>query len=169
MTLMVRDIMTVGVPTCPPDFDLVKLVKIMVEKSFESVVVQNPEGHAVGFISREELVKTYSSGNYEELTAEEVMNHKLPQLPPDIPVAAATQIMKDMGVRVVYLTHHAGGIEYPAAQLTYDNILSHMAKKDGEVPDTVGIKAERKSPIELFQERKNAALRKNIPLDEQGE
>jgi len=157
MTLMVRDIMTVGVPTCAPDFIIKDLVEIMIEKSFESVVVQNAEGHAVGYISKEELVKAYSTGNIEELKAEEVMNNKLPQLPPDIPVTTAAQMMRDMDVRVVYMCHQAGGIEYPAAQLTYDHILSHMASKDGELPKTVGIKAERKSPIELFIERRDAA------------
>ena len=57
MTLMVRDIMTVGVPTCSPDFSIIELVEIMIEKSHESVVVQNIEGHAIGYISREEIVK----------------------------------------------------------------------------------------------------------------
>jgi len=169
MTLMVRDIMTVGVPTCSPDFSIIELVEIMIEKSHESVVVQNIEGHAIGYISREEIVKAYAAGNFEELKAEEVMNNKLPQLPPDIPVSTAAQMMRDMGVRVVYMTHHAGGIEYPAAQLTYDHVLSHMANKDGELPKSVGIKADRKSPIELFIERRDAALKKNISEKKQGE
>lgn len=169
MSIMVRDIMTVGVPTCPPDFNLKELADVMIEKSFESVVVQNLEGHAIGFISKAELIKAYAKGNFEEITAEEAMINKLPQLPPDIPIQTAAQMMLDMGVRVVYMTHQAGGIEYPAAQLSYDHIIKHMIGKEGEVPKSVGIKAERKSPIDLFIERRDAALKKNISITKRGE
>jgi CBS domain-containing protein len=169
MVLMVRDIMTVGVPTCPPDTLIIELIEVMVEKSLEGMVVQNFEGHAIGYISRAVLIKAYAAGNFEEMKAEEIMINELPQLPPDIPITTAAQMMIDMNVRVVYMTHRAGGIEYPAALVTYDHIISHMANKDGAPPKTVGIQAERKSPIDLFIERRDAAILKNRPKNKQGE
>ena len=36
---LVRDLMTVGVPTCPPTTLLVELVRLMLEKNWEAVVV----------------------------------------------------------------------------------------------------------------------------------
>lgn len=169
MVLMVRDIMTVGVPTCSPETPIIELIEVMVKKSLEAIVVQNIESHAIGYISKDVLIKVYTAGNYETQKAEDVMIHDLPQLPPDIPITTAAQMMIDMNVRVVYMTHRAGGIEYPAAQLTYDHIIAHMANKDGEPPSTVGIQAERKSPIDLFIERRDAAIEKNRPKNKQGE
>ena len=41
------------------------------------------------------------------------------QVPPDIPLAAAAQMMRDKHLRAVFLMHNASGIIYPAAMLTY--------------------------------------------------
>ena len=53
----------------------------------------------------------------------------VPRVPPDIPLKTAAQIMQDQGVRVLFLTHHAGGIEYPAAYITYKHLLRHLAAR----------------------------------------
>jgi len=88
------------------------------------------------------------------------MRPDVPELPPDIPLAAAAQLMRDMGVRVIFLNHHAGGIKYPAAYLTYRHLLRHLAARDGEDLKDLGIKAEREAPLEVFLRRRDEALRK---------
>jgi hypothetical protein len=88
------------------------------------------------------------------------MRPDVPTMPPDIPLTAAAQIMQDMGVRIVYMTHHAGGIEYPAAYLTYKHLLRHLAARDEEELKDLGIKAEREAPLETFFRRRDEALRK---------
>jgi len=65
--------------------------------------------------------------------------------------------MQDMRVRVVYMTHHAGGIEYPAAWLTYEHLLRSMS---GEDPKSLGIHAAREAPLEVFLRRREEARRK---------
>jgi hypothetical protein len=88
------------------------------------------------------------------------MRPDVPAVPPDIPLTAVAQIMQDMGVRVVYMTHHAGGIEYPAAYLTYKHLLRHLAARDEEELKDLGIKAEREAPLETFFRRRDEALRR---------
>jgi hypothetical protein len=77
-----------------------------------------------------------------------------------MPLAVAAQMMKDKGIRVAYMMHNAGGIIYPAAFISYRHILRHMAAKDESELKDLGLSAARKSPIEQFIEKRDAARRK---------
>ncbi len=154
---LVRDLMTVGVPTCPLDTLITDLTQVMLEKDHEGFIVLDKQGHAAGVITQNELIAAYASGRYQELIAEDIMQMKVPQVPPDIPLTAAAQIMQDWDVRVLFLMHHAAGIEYPAAVITYKHILRHIAMKEVEDLADLGIYAARKSPVELFIERRDTA------------
>ena len=83
------------------------------------------------------------------------------QLPPDIPLAAAAQLMQDQGVRVAFMMHNAAGITYPAAVITYKHFLRHLAARNDEELNDLGIKAARQSPIEYFINKRDEARRKN--------
>lgn len=157
-TLLVRDLMTVGVATCPPDTPVLDLVRLILDRNEEAVVVlDGDEGHALGVVSRDELVRAFGQREVWDLKAEEIMRDGVPQVPPDIPLTAAAQIMRDLGVRALFLMHHAGGIEYPAAVITYQHILRFLAAEDAAELRDLGIKAERESPIETFIKRRDAA------------
>ncbi|MEJ2749201.1 MAG: CBS domain-containing protein [Anaerolineae bacterium] len=160
MSKLVRDLMSVGVPTCALDDLVVELARWFLEKNIEGAVVLDEHGHGAGVVTHDELVHAYAQGDYEQLTAQDVMRPEMPVVPPDIPLTAAAQIMQDMGVRVVYMTHHAGGIEYPAAYLTYKHLLRHLAARDEEELKDLGIKAEREAPLETFFRRRDEALRR---------
>jgi len=155
--LLVRDLMTVGVPTCPPEFPLGELIATMMTRSWEAIVVLDEHGHAVGWVGKSQLLQAYARGGYEAFTAEDVMEPALPSVPPDIPLAAAAQIMLDRGEGVLYITHHAGGIEYPAAWLTLSHFLRHMA--GGDLGD-LGIEAKREKPLDVFIRRRDEARRR---------
>ena len=157
---LVRDLMSVGVPTCALDDSAVELTRWFLDKDVEGAVVLDENGHGAGVVTQDQLVQAYARGDYEQLTAEDIMEVKLPQVPPDIPLAAAAQIMRDLGVRILYLTHHAGGIEYPAAYITYKHLLRHLGSRDEQELRDLGIKAERESPIESFMRRRDEALRR---------
>lgn len=164
---LVRDLMTVGVVTCSPLTPIKRIVQAVLEKDLEAVVVLDAEGHALGFVGQDELVRAYALGNYEELVAQDIMKDGIPQIPPDIPLAVAAQIMQDQNLRVFYLTHHAGGIEYPAALITYKHFLRLLDMKEIEEIEDLGIKAKRQAPLDAFFERRDAlkAQNKNIHLD----
>jgi CBS domain-containing protein len=159
---LVRDLMSVGVPTCGPEVPIVEVTRLMLEKDLEAVVVLDKQGHAQGVVSRHDLVRVYAQGEaakepLQSLTAGEVMQADLPQVPPDIPLPVAAQIMQDQGVRVLYMMHHAGGIAYPAALLTYKHILRHLAMESQSDLNDLGIKAEREAPLETFIRRRDEA------------
>ncbi len=155
---LVRDLMTVGVPTCPPDTPIVDLTRLMLEKNWEAVVVlDGEEGHALGVVSQDELVKAYEREEARSLKVEDVMTEGIPQIPPDVPLTVAAQMMIDQNVRAFFLMHHAGGVVYPAAMLTYRHILRHLAAQSDDELKDMGIAAARKAPLEQFIARRDAA------------
>jgi len=156
---LVRDLMTVGVPTCPADAPLIDIARFMLEKNLDALAVLDVEGHAIGVISQDDLVRHYSQGNLDGLTAEDAMTEGVPQVPPDIPLTAAAAMMRDMGVRAVYLMHNSGGIIYPAAMISYRHILRHITAQSEDDLRDLGISAERRSPIDVFIEKRDAARR----------
>jgi CBS domain-containing protein len=164
---LVRDLMTVGVDTCKTDTGVLDLARLMLQKNLEAVVVLDEDGCAQGVISLEELSGLYSrfseggQAALESLTAAAIMREGVPQVPPDIPLSAAAQLMHDQGVRAVFLMHHAGGIEYPAGVLTYTHLIRHMTAADPAELSDLGIRAERTSPMEAFIKRRDDARKKN--------
>ncbi len=164
--LLVRDLMTVGVKTCGPQTPIVDLARLILQENLEAVVVLDTEGHALGVVTQDDLVRAYGQPDCCDLTAESVMRDGVPQVPPDIPLAAAAQIMRDRGQRVVFLMHHAGGISYPAGVLSYTHLLRHLAARDTDEISDLGIKAARQSPIDTFIQKRDAARRRARPEEE---
>jgi predicted transcriptional regulator len=158
--LLVRDLMTVGVPTCSADTLVTDLARFLVENNLEGLIVLDPEGHAVGTVGQDDLVKAYAHDGWHHLTAEQIMREDIPQIPPDIPVTAAAQIMRDQGVRVLFLMHHADGIHWPAGMISYRHLLRHLAAQDYAELKDLGIRAEREAPLKTFIKRREAARHK---------
>lgn len=155
---LVRDLMTVGVPTCAPGMPVADLARLMLQNGWEALIVLDPvERHGLGVVTQSDLVKAYAHSDSHELLAEDVMQAAIPKIPPDIPLQAAAQIMLDKGVRVLFLTHHAGGIEYPAALITFQHILRHLAANDPQELHDLGILASRQNPVQAYTQRRDQA------------
>ncbi len=165
---LVRDLMTVGVPTCAPDTAVVTIAQRLLDEGVEAVVVLDAEGHAVGVVSQDDLIRAYTRDDCRDLTAEAVMTEGVPQVPPDIPLAAAAQIMQDQGVRVLFMMHHAEGITYPAAMLSYTHLLRHLVTPERDALKDLGIRAEREQPLDAFFRRRDEAKRRIDPRDRPG-
>ncbi len=179
--ILVRDLMTVGVPTCKWDTPIRDIARFLLEHHVEAMCVLDAEGHGIGVVGEEELVAAYGREDLNSLTgapfgpgarrgetacgigagkAEEVMSEGVPELEADIPLAVAAQMMKDRGIRIAYMLHNSAGIIYPAAFISYRHILRHVAAKDESELKDLGLAAERKSPIEQFIERRDEARKR---------
>jgi CBS domain-containing protein len=156
----VRDLMTIGVETCSPDTPIVEIVRAMLINQLDEIVVLE-EGNALGVVGQKELIRAYASDDFRSLVAEDVMREGIPQAPPEIPLAAAAQVMLDLDVRTLFLMHQSAGIEYPAALISFRHLLRHMLAENVDELRDLGIKAERRLPLETFIERRDAA-RKNL-------
>ena len=160
LPILVRDLMTIGVPTCKGGTLIVDIAHFLIENSVEEMVVLGSEGEGMGIVGYEELVTAYHRNGVRELTAEQVMREGVPELPSDIPLTVAAQMMKDKNIRVAYMNHNSAGIIYPAALISYRHIIRHLAAKDETELKDLGLAAERKSPIERFIEKRDEARKK---------
>jgi CBS domain-containing protein len=161
-TKLVRDLMTVGVPTCKWDTPVVDIARFLLEHHVEAMCVLDAEGHGVGVVGEQELVAAYGKDELPSLKAEDIMSEGVPELNADMPLAVAAQMMKDRRIRIAYMNHNSGGIIYPAAYISYRHILRHIAAKDEADLKDLGLAAARKSPIEQFIARRDEARRKNL-------
>lgn len=152
--------MTVGVPTCKWETPIKEIARFLLEHHVEAMCVLDAEGHGIGVVGEEELVAAYGRENFDSLKAEDIMSEGVQELGADIPLTVAAQMMKDRGIRIAYMMHNSAGIIYPAAFISYGHILRHIAAKDESELKDLGLAAERKSPIEVFIERRDEARRK---------
>ncbi len=157
---LVRDLMTVGVPTCKHDTPAKDIARFLLEHHVEAMCVLDAEGHGIGVVGEQELVSAYGQENLDSLKAEDVMSEGVPELNPDLPLTVAAQMMKDRGIRIAYMMHNSAGIIYPAAYISYRHILRHIAARDEKDLKDLGLAAERKSPLEQFIERRDEARRR---------
>jgi CBS domain-containing protein len=158
---LVRDLMTVGVVTCLPKATVPEIANLLLDHNLDEVIVLE-DSKALGVVGQDELVAAFSHPEAKSLTAIEVMREGIPQIPPDIPLTAAAQIMRDQGVRTFFLMHHAAGIEYPAAALSYKHFLRLLAAENNEDLQDLGIDAERALPLEEYFIRREASRNKNL-------
>ncbi len=158
--LLVRDLMTVGVPTCKWDTSIADIARYLVDHQVEALCVLDSEGHGIGVVGYEELIDAYAKEVNPSTKAEDIMREGVPEIPAEIPLTIAAKMMQDRGMRIAYLLHNSAGIIYPAAYISYRHILRHLgAKNENELKD-LGLAAERKSPVEVFIERRDAARKK---------
>jgi CBS domain-containing protein len=159
MPEFVRDLMTVGVPTCKITTPVVDIARFLIENNLEEMVVLGDEGEGVGVCGYRELVNAYEREDIRELTAEDVMTEGVPELPSDITLKLAAQLLRDKDIRVAYMNHNSAGIIYPAALISYKHLVRHLAAENEEELKDLGFDAERKSPLEQFIERRDEARR----------
>lgn len=152
--LLVRDLMTVGVPTCKRDTPVRQVARLLVEKDLEAVCVLDEEGNGIGVVGLEEIIAAYEREGLADLPAEAIMREGMPTLRPDMPLTLAAQFMRDRHTRIAYMIHNAAGIIYPAAYITYRHFLRYLAAVSPEELRDLGITAERQSPLEAFAERR---------------
>lgn len=158
--VLVRNLMTIGVPTCKITTSIVEIARFLIKNNVEEMVVLGHEGEGIGVCGFKELVKAYDREDVRQLTAEEIMLEGVPELPSDIPLKLAAQIMQDKDIRVAYMNHNSAGIIYPAASISYKHLVRHLAAENKEELKDLGFHAERKSPLEQFIERREDARRK---------
>lgn len=113
-SLLVRDLMTIGVPICR---DLETCGAVLARLDGEVVVALDDEGRACGWLTRERLER---AGKGQAVG--EVMEERIPTVPPDIPAETAAQIMRDRGVAYLLLMHDWPGDPRPAAIISLQTI-----------------------------------------------
>jgi len=165
---LTRDLMTVGVPTCKTSTPVRDVARFLLGHDVEEMVVLDEEGQGVGVIGYEQIIARLDREDLADLPAEKILSEGVPELPADIPLVAAAQMLRDRRVRVGYMLHNSAGITYPAAFLSYRHLLRYVAAADDAELGDLGVAARRKSPLDQFIEKRDAARRKAGVADPPG-
>ncbi len=116
--LLVRDVMTIGVPVCR---DTETCGVVAARLNGEAVVALDEDGMACGWLTRDQLERAAAQ------TVGEVMEESIPTVPPDIPAEAAAQLMRDSGVEFLFLMHDWPGEPRPSAVVSLKAIEQRLA------------------------------------------
>lgn len=129
MPLLVRDLMTIGVPVCREAESCGRVKARLQTRGVrgEVVVVLDEDGMACGWLGRDGL------DAQPERAVGEVMDENIPTVPPDIPAEAAAQIMRDRGVDFLFLMHDWPGEPRPSAVISLEAIERY---RDGGIDAT---------------------------------
>jgi hypothetical protein len=125
--LLVRDVMTIGVPTCR-DTEPCGAVAARLSKTqaVPVVVALDDEAMACGWTT---LARLREADPAQPVSA--VIDEDIPDVPPDIPAAAAAQMMRDRQVEYLFLMHNWPGVPRPAALVSLQAIENRIRPKPG--------------------------------------
>jgi CBS domain-containing protein len=132
---LVRDVMRRGVTSCPAHTPLTEAASIMLREGAEALIVLGGGNQAAGVLSKRDIVKAYAEAgtgvcDLQNLTVSDKMSSDVPQIPPDIPALAATQIMLDQGLRDIYIMHHQNSASphRPVGVFSLNDIIREVAE-----------------------------------------
>jgi predicted transcriptional regulator len=155
-SLLVRDVMRIGVPTCKLEDSVSHVAALMIDGGHTAVVVLDEEADTRGWINEHILAAAYarsaeSPEGGEGLTAMDIMDEQVPECPSDLPLAAVVRLMADQRADHVFFLHRAGGRIWPASVLSLRDVVKALAGPayiQGQ-----GTAAPRPTPMDLFRQR----------------
>ena len=128
--MLVRDVMTIGVPVCRDDETCGAVAaRLQAQASpTEAVVALDEDGMACGWLTRARLEAAEPARPVGEALDEDI-----PTVGPEMPAAAAAQLMRDRGVEYLFLMHDWPGEPRPSAFVSLAAIERCLA---GETRDS---------------------------------
>ena len=114
-------------------------------------MVLDDQGHAAGAVTRDDLVRIYAQGEYEGLTAEQIMQDGVHQIPPDIPLYSRGPDYAGPGHPDRFSNAPCRGHRISGGNVVlYRHLLRHLAMEDTLDLHDLGIKASREAPLESY-------------------
>jgi CBS domain-containing protein len=127
MVKFVRDVMSRSVVTCTPETSLREAACRMTDHHRSTLVVVNEmSGELEGIVSRSDLARAYET-DYDAVKVESVMTQDVETIVPDIPVAAAVQIMLDRNIDHLIIMHARPAPQRPVGVLSLSAVVRDMA------------------------------------------
>ena len=130
--LKVRDWMHLGVIACAPDTSAEEVAQTMKVHDISALVVVDPDGYAVGLISRTDLVNATFVQPYlrhwRGLTARHLMSEPVISVQAETPIEDAVRLIRERRIHRVVVTVAEGTRERPVGILSVTDLASHLAE-----------------------------------------
>ncbi len=126
-----RDIMTRDVITVPMNDTLKHIANLLSRKRAASVIVTNHDGEAMGVISDTDILKVIGKGNWENITAENIMTHNIQFVKPTSTLIEAAIIMREKHIHrlLVFSEGGVGASHRPIGILNASDIIREVARE----------------------------------------
>jgi CBS domain-containing protein len=128
----VRDWMHRGVIACSPDTPADEVAGAMAAHDVSALVVVDPDGYAVGLISRTDLVNATFVQPYlrhwRGLSARHLMSSPVISVREDTPVEQAIALIRERRIHRVVVTLAEGGRERPIGVLSVTDVVGRLSR-----------------------------------------
>jgi CBS domain-containing protein len=126
--ILLRDIMTRGVPSVPMDITLREVAKIMVEQNVSGVAVTDHTGEIMGFITEMDMLQVVVDKSLMDKTAEAIMTSSLKSINPSTNIETAANVMLDAHIhRLIILSESGmGASDRPVGILSANDIIRQL-------------------------------------------
>ena len=126
-----RDIMTRDVVTVPMNAYVKNIADLLSRKRISTVVVTDNVGEAMGFISDTDVLNVIGKGNWEKMTAENIMTHNLDFVKPTSTLTEAASIMRTRHIHrlLVFSEGGVGASHRPIGILSASDIVREAARE----------------------------------------
>jgi predicted transcriptional regulator len=161
--LLVRDVMRIGVPTCKLEDSIAHVAALIIDGGHTAVVVLDEEADTRGWVNEHILASAYArvaaaAQDASSIAVQDVMDEDVPECASDLPLAAAVEIMADLGVDHLFFLHRAAGRMWPASVLSLRDVVKALAGP--EYLKNQGMHAARPTPMDLFRQRNRLSVQR---------
>jgi len=123
---LVRDVMAIGVPACKPMTSLPDVARLLSEEARDILVVMGEKG-VQGVVSQSDLARAFL-GDYESMTAKDIMSPEMYSVSPDIPLKTAVERMLDKGFHQLLVMPETHKSAAPVGVLSKRHLIELMTE-----------------------------------------
>jgi CBS domain-containing protein len=124
---LVRDTMQLGVPACETNTPLTDVARLLAREGRDVLVVMGEDG-VQGVVSQSDLARAFL-GDYQSMTAQDIMSAEVHSVSPDIPLKTAVEMMIEKGVHQVLVVRvNGGGKPVPTGVLSKHHLIELMSE-----------------------------------------
>jgi CBS domain-containing protein len=123
---LVRDVMEIGVPACKTTTSLTDVARMLSLEGRDILIVMGDEGVA-GVVSQSDLARAFL-GEYESMTAQDVMSSGVYSVSPDVPLKTAVETMIKKGVHQLLVVPETQESATPLGVLSKRHLIELMTE-----------------------------------------
>ncbi len=124
---LVCEVMHKGLVACWADESLVEVARRLCDDSIHAIFVLNQNGHVRGIVSQTDLAAALVEGDWQDLTAGEVMTPDVVTIFEDTPLEIAAEVMLNRNIHRLLVVQQDNPSTRPVGVLSFSDITCEMA------------------------------------------
>jgi predicted transcriptional regulator len=126
---LVSDVMHEGLIACWSHETLIEVARRLCEDTIHAIFVMNTHGQISGIISQTDLADAFLQGDWQELTAHDIMTDTVISVNGDTPLSIAVGLMLSQNIHRVLVVQEGRSNNRPVGVLSLSDIMCEMASE----------------------------------------